>query len=172
MVGAVNAVKLLGCFSVFCCFFLLGCFLCFRGLSTVGSVFGSGSSPNLDDNLLTSGYRVRNSSIVRPEEDVGEWESSALPSPSSRSRPPPGRLFFLFARLLLLLLLFRLPLETLELFRPFPFLVFCWLDRKLFCWLGCSWLLLLAGVPIFFSAGLRPFPADCLGVSATPLFPL
>lgn len=67
-----NAVKLERGFSSFSFFLFL--FLCFLGFNVVGrSMFSS--SLNLDDKRFTSGYLVRNSSIVKPDEDVGEWGS-------------------------------------------------------------------------------------------------
>ena len=58
---------LFGLLLCFLLFFFLCFLLCLKGLSVLGT-----SSPNLDDNLLTSGYLVKNSSIVSPEEEVGE----------------------------------------------------------------------------------------------------
>jgi hypothetical protein len=73
--GLKKAVKAFLCFSCnpelsctdfdffdLCCF----CFFDFGGGSVVSS------SPNLDESLLTSGYLVRNSSMVNPLDEVGE----------------------------------------------------------------------------------------------------
>lgn len=73
--GLKKAVKAFLCFSCnpelsctdfdffdLCCF----CFLNFVGGRVVSS------SPNLEESLLTSGYLVRNSSMVNPLDEVGE----------------------------------------------------------------------------------------------------
>lgn len=133
-----NAVKLERGFSSFSFFLFL--FLCFRGFRVVGrSMFSS--SLNLDDSLLTSGYLVRNSSIVKPDEDVGECGS--VWAVSSTSLLLLWDLKFLFPFFpLLFTFLFPLP-PCFELFEnpelPLPLLLLFWLlfwlFLKLFCWL-------------------------------------
>lgn len=67
-----------------CCF----CFFDFVGGKVVSS------SPNLDESLLTSGYLVRNSSMVRPLDDVGECPGVV----TSATALPLSVLFVLFFR--------------------------------------------------------------------------
>jgi len=67
-----------------CCF----CFFDFVGGSVVSS------SPNLEESLLTSGYLVRNSSMVNPLDEVGEWPSVV----TSATVLPLSPLFVLFFR--------------------------------------------------------------------------
>ena len=142
--GAEKAVKLVCCCGVdsgadcglllwllFFLFFLL-CFLKLwdlKGLSVLGT-----SSPNLDDNRLTSGYRVRNSSIVSPEEEVGEWGS--VLEDDSLFRSLFGSFFCSSSLLLLnlfwfLLLSFFWFLKFLSLFFLSELLELCWLRKFL-----------------------------------------
>jgi len=120
-----NAVKLERGFSSFSFFLFL--FLCFLGFNVVGrSMFSS--SLNLDDSLFTSGYRVRNSSIVNPDEDVGEWGSVLAVSSISFLLLWDLKFLFPFFALVfpfLLPLLFLLP-PWLEL-PPRPLLLLFWL---------------------------------------------
>lgn len=101
-----NAVKLERGFSSFSFFLFL--FLCFLGFKVVGrSMFSS--SLNLDDRRFTSGYLVRNSSIVKPDEEVGEWGSVFAVSSISLLVLWDLKFLFPFLALLLLPPLFLLP---------------------------------------------------------------
>lgn len=95
--GLKKAVKAFLCFSCspelsctdfdffdLCCF----CFFDFVGGRVVSS------SPNLDESLLTSGYLVRNSSMVNPLDEVGECPAVV----TSATVLPLSLLFVLFFR--------------------------------------------------------------------------